>query len=266
MKPLPPFFQLEKYQISPTDVTRMVFGCDPQAIHPDVILLPWWKAQVFERWVERITVITPDILSEVVFQGRPISIIRSGIGAPQAGDAVLALGCTGCRRILFAGSIGGLRPEMQIGDLLLPEFTVAGDGFCRYLEAQMPLPDCFLEHCAPDADLQQAVARVAAPLAQAAGVAIHSGPVYATDSILAQFGKLDYIAQNLGCIGIEMETAAVFKAARSVDIRAAALFSVSDVPVRQKTLYAGRSAEEKQHRLETRAQVLARALLECLRA
>jgi purine-nucleoside phosphorylase len=68
----------------------------------------------------------------------------------------------------------------------------------------------------------------------------------------------------LGCIGFEMETAAAFKAARLVGIRAAALFPVSDVPFQKKSLFAGRSEAEKEKRIEIRKKVLAKALLDAI--
>ncbi len=264
MKTLPTFLQLEKYRISPLDVVRMTFRCAPDAIRPDVILMPWWKPAIFSPWVDQITTITEDILYEIEYKGKPISVIRSGIGAPQAGDTTLALGCTPCQRILFAGSVGGLRPEMRVGDLMLAEYSVSGDGYCRYLEADPSARDCFLDRTYPDETLSQALARSLAPLAQEAGVSVHTGPIFCIDTILAQFSRLEFIAKDLGCAGIEMETAAVFKAARLVGIQAAPLFSISDVPVIKKSLYSGRSEEEKEARREIRSKVLARALLECL--
>lgn len=264
MRRLPDFFQLDQYNISPVDVTRMVFHCDPDVIHPDVILMPWWQPDLFIPWVGEITTIIPNILYELVFGGKPVSIIRSGIGAPQAGDSVLALGCTACERILFAGSVGGLRPEIRIGELMLPEFSYSGDGFSRYIDRDFPAKDTFLERATPDEGLARSIASSLAPLASQAGVRVHTGPVFSIDSILAQFSKLDYLAIELGCIGIEMETAAVFKAARMVGIRAAALFSVSDVPVGKRTLYSGRSDDEQRFRKEIRSKVLAKALLDCL--
>ena len=266
MKTLPAFLQLEKYGISPIDIIWMTFHCPPDAIHPDVILMPWWQPTIFSPWVDQITTISDSLLYEMEYRGRPISVIRSGIGAPQAGDTTLALGCTPCERILFAGSVGGLHPDIRIGDLMLPQYSVSGDGFCRYLETDPAARDCFLERIFPDETLSRAVARSATALGQEAGVAVHTGPIFCIDSILAQFGKLDTIAGDLGCIGIEMETAAVFKAAHVVGIQAAALFSVSDVPVIKKSLYVGRTQEEKEYRREIRSKVLARALLDCLQS
>ncbi len=265
MKTLPGFFRLDQFNISPADVTRGIFHCDPECIHPDVILMPWWQTEVFGLWANRITTITEHILYELEYKGKTISVIRSGIGAPQAGDTVLALGCTPCERIIFAGSVGGLQSDIQIGDLMMPEFAYSGDGFCRYLEADAPLKDCFLERVYPDESLSLALSRSASPLAVEAGVVIHTGPIFSIDSILAQFRILDYFSEPLGSIGIEMETAAVFKAARLVGIQAAALLSVSDVPGIKKTLYAGRLPEERNRRKDIRSRVLARAVLDCLK-
>jgi purine-nucleoside phosphorylase len=257
------FLHLDKYNISPADVVRMAFKCAPEAIHADVILAPIWKVEIFSQWAESITVITPDVLYDLAYQGKTISFLRSGVGAPLTGDAVLALGCTSCQRILFAGSVGGLRAGMHIGDLMLPEFSYAGDGFCRYLQPVFPPQDCFLEHNAPDDALSAALYQATLPLAQEAGVAVHTGPVFSIDTILAQFSILDEII-SLGCIGIEMETAAAFKAARLVGIPAAALFSVSDVPVKNQSLFSGRPAAEKDYRKVIRSTIFAKALLDCL--
>ena len=264
MKTISDFFQLDRFNISPANITQMVFHCVPEIIQPDVILMPYWQPEVFGEWVDRITIISDHLLYEFEYKGKKISVVRSGIGAPQAGDAVLALGFTACERLLFAGSVGGLQPNIQIGDLMMPEFSYSGDGFCRYLETEAPKVDCFLERILPDKALSSILLSSASLLAIEAGIAIHTGPVYCIDSILSQFRLLDYFSGELGCIGIEMETAAVFKAARKVGIQAAALFSVSDVPVMKRTLYAGRSSEERNRRIQIRANVLAKAVLDCL--
>jgi purine-nucleoside phosphorylase len=266
MKTLPAFFELEKFGISPADVTRMVFHCEPEEIHPDVILMPWWQPEIFRVWVGEINTLRSGVLFETEYKGKPISIVRSGVGAPLAGDSVLALGCTPCRRILFAGSVGGLSTRLRIGDLLVPSFSYSGDGFCRYLEPGFPPRDCCQECIAPDNGLTQAITSTTALFAEEAGVAMHRGPVFCIDSILAQFGKLEYLANELGCLGIEMETAAVFKVARMVGIQASALLSVSDVPIQKQSLFAGRSEAEQSRRREIRRTVLARAVLDCFAA
>src|SRR5438874_7143320 len=52
------------------------------------------------------------------FSALLVTVIRSGLGAPQTGDIVLALGCTRCETLVFSGSVGGLDAAMGIGDLV----------------------------------------------------------------------------------------------------------------------------------------------------
>ena len=264
MRTLPDFFQLENYNVSAVDVTRMVFHSEPDAIHPDVILFPYWQADLFSPWVDRITTIRTDVLYEVEYRGSKFSLVRSGIGAPLAGDMTLALGLTPCERLLFAGSVGGLQPAIRIGDLMIPEFSYSGDGYCRYLEPEAPKKDCMLEQVRPDPSLSSTLLHLAMERAQEVEVKVHQGPVFSIDTILSQFRLLDYFSGELDCVGIEMETAAVFKAARRVGIQCAALLSVSDVPVNKQTLLSGRSLQEQDHRKEIRSKVLTRILLDCI--
>ncbi len=150
--------------------------------------MPWWQPDVFGLWANRITTITDHILYELEFKGKTISVIRSGIGAPQSGDTVLALGCTPCERIIFAGSVGGLRSDIHIGDLITPEFSYSGDGFCRYLGPEAPLKDCFLERIYPDESLSLALSRSASPLAEEAGVVILPARFSASTAFLPNSG------------------------------------------------------------------------------
>ena len=71
---------------------------------------------------------------------------------------------------------------------------------------------------------------------------------------------------NYHCIGIEMETAAVFRAAELVSVRAAALLQISDVPADRKSLFSGRSEKEQERRRYIRRHVLPRIALEVLTA
>ena len=72
--------------------------------------------------------------------------------------------------------------------------------------------------------------------------------------------------QRFGCIGIEMETAAVFRVARLVGIKAAALLQFSDVIPAQKSLFSGRTPRDQARRREVRSTVLAEAVIAALRS
>lgn len=249
---------------SPADIIRGTLRCEPAAIHRDVILTPHWKAEIFEPFVRSLTVIVPDVVYEIEMRGRIITLIRSGIGAPLTGDAVLVLGTTACKRLIFIGSAGGLAPEVNIGDLLVPSVSLSGDGFSRYLQASLSPTDTFLQPAASNPGLTAALLGYAEENSRSAGIAVHKGRVFSTDSIVAQFPLLDALASQHACLAVEMETAAVFAAAQHVGIQAAALLAISDSPLKDKSLFSGRTAEDSAHYQAIKTNVLPKILLDTL--
>jgi len=261
------FLQLDRHNIKAEDVVRTYLGCAPDEIHQKVIITPTWGVRILEGHVESIVTVFEGFSSavwEVQYAGERISIIRSGMGAPFAGDTVLALSCTPCETLLFAGSAGGLVSAMQIGDLLIAQESVCGDGFCRYLEPEIAPRDCFHDTITPDADLTRRLTQVATEISSEHSIPLHSGKIFSTSSILAQFFRADDLVQRCDCIGIEMETAATFKAAGLVGIKAGALLQISDVIPLGKSLFAGRTEEEMDELKRIRDAILPKILLESI--
>lgn len=258
---LPDYFALDRYGITPADVTRLMLGCEPERIHPDVVLTPVWHLETILDGAELVETVTPKRVFTFEYNGRPVTVVRSGIGAPLAGDAVLALGCTACARLVFTGSVGGLVSGMTIGHLVLATEAVAGDGFSNYLAPGPLAPGAFLTVATPDADLTATLGGLAEEAGATSGVSLTRGRVFSGDALVAQFHHLPGIVRDHGCIGIEMEVAAVFRAAALVGIRAAALLQLSDVSADGKSLFAGRSEAEQARKWDLRRRVLAPLVL-----
>lgn len=123
---IPDYFQLHKYNVSPENIVRHYFGCDTDTVRPKVIVTPIWPIKVFSKAADTITSITERRVYQVEYKGHFITLIRSGIGASLTGDVMLALGCTLCERLIFTGSVGGLDPSMEVGDLIVPEKSFSG--------------------------------------------------------------------------------------------------------------------------------------------
>ena len=130
---LPAFLQLERYNISPEDVVRVFFRCAPSDIQSKVVITPIWGAPIFQPHLETLTTVSDGLVWRLQYHGTPVTVIRSGLGAPQTGDIVLALGCTRCETLVFSGSVGGLDAAMGIGDLVVVDQSFCGDGFSRYV-------------------------------------------------------------------------------------------------------------------------------------
>jgi purine-nucleoside phosphorylase len=263
---LPAFFQLGKYNISPEDVVRCTFGCEPDTIENKVIVTPNWGPDVFADAADAITEIASGLRSvwQLSYAGRVLSLIRSGIGAPMAGEAVLALGCTPCKTLIFTGSLAGLHKDIRIGDLFVVERSICGDGFSRYLNSDILPNDSFLQPVIPARDLTEHVKGQAAEICHSRSLPLHQGTVFSTDSVLTEFFRLNHFLEELKCTGLEMETAAVFRSANLLRIEAAALLVVSDTPLQNKSLFSGRTLEDRERVRANRRGVLARAILDSL--
>lgn len=73
-------------------------------------------------------------------------------------DALLSLGITPCKRVLFIGSVGALSSEIGIGDIVIPEFSICGDGASRYIASDsLKNSDVFGKKTFPDSDLLKIV-------------------------------------------------------------------------------------------------------------
>lgn len=268
-KGIPEYFAHKKYNISPEDITRLVLRCEPEDIQKKVILTPIWSKEDFlTDIVDNIETISESdfvpCVYTVSYQNRLMTLVRSGIGAPQAGDVVLALGCTPCRHLIFTGSFGGLTEDLAIGDLLTIAESIGGDGYSSYLKEGELSPHAFLKPARPDAGLNGLLEEHAASLAAENNVNLHKGKIFSSDTIVAQFYHLDGIREKHGCRGIEMETSAVFNCSRLVGIAATALLLVSDVIPTNKSLFSGRTEDERSRYKYVKKSVLSRIILETL--
>jgi purine-nucleoside phosphorylase len=261
---IPEYFALAKYDISPGDVTRMFLHCTPDVIHEKVVITPIWDQAFFSEIAGEIETIFENYLYCITYHDQKISLVRPGMGAPLVGDVVLALGCTPCRRIVFTGSFGGLTDKFAVGDLMVVTESISGDGYSNYLMTGELASSNFLKPTCPDLELTGLLEQNALRLSAENGVTLHKGRVFSSDSILAEYRHLDTITKKCGCTGIEMETSAVFNAASLVGIQSAALLMVSDVTPTRKTLFSGRTEEDRERRHYVRNSVLSKIILDTL--
>ncbi len=261
---LPGYFALDRYGITAEDVVRLALHCEPGAICEDVLITPIWSQDSFLDVASLVETVTPDTVFTLEYEGSRVTLIRSGIGAPQTGDMMLALACTPCRRVVFVGSVGGLVPGMRIGDLMIPTASVSGDGFSRYLSAESATWAGTPGIASPEPSVIEKLRNLCRLQAEGTGATLHEGRVFSTDSIVAQFHHLGEISGGLGCIGIEMETAAVFRTAAMTGISAGALLQISDVIPDRKSLFSGRDEADRQRRQAIRRGLLSRVALDTL--
>lgn len=247
-----------RFGTDPEAFVRGVLGCGSQEIRPTVILAPVWQPSWFPE--VKAVPLTAGALRvwQVELDGRSATWVTPGVGAPVNMDAVLALGSTGCGRIVFLGSAGALDMEMEVGDIVLPAKSICGDGASRYLQKNLDA-DPFAQAAYPDSGLLDQAEALCKKACAPWGIVPRRAVNFSIDTIAAQFAHMDEILA-MGCGTIEMETAACFRAAELCGIPAAAVFSISDSTVRRKSLYSGRSEEDRRRRREVRSAVFPQVL------
>jgi uridine phosphorylase len=194
---------------------------------PEVVVLEgsWWRR---ERNAQRLALL--DDVRELAFpefhlgrhHGVPVAY-SCAYGAPRAVEPVHVFGELGTPLVVQIGSCGGLQPHVSTGDIVLPERATIGEGASQYYgghgfsEATPALVDAAAE----------AFAR--------RGLRAHRGSHVTTSALLAQPPALLGDWHRAGHLAVDMETSAVFSAARHFGMEAVSLLFVWDELLRGRS-------------------------------
>ncbi len=259
---------LKRFGSNENDICKHGIGVYPESIHENVVIAPWWEPPTLADLGNT------EYLSESEFSSIKVwnitnsdlefTYIKTGIGAPVLMDVILSLGVTRCKNIIFIGSVGSLDENIKIGDIVIPQWSICGDGASRYISHNsLKDHDVFGEKSYPDKQLYSTVLDNTKQVCSENNVNFHIGKTFSIDTIFAQFAYIDEIL-SMGCNVIEMETAPAFRASALAGIAMAAIFSVSDNTVVNKSLVSGRTQQEKEYRSFTRKTVFPKIILKTL--
>ena len=243
---------IKRYGSNETDICIHGIGVLPEQINKNVIIAPWWEPASLPELGQA------EYLSESQFsavkvwnirsENKDVTYIKTGIGAPVLMDAILSLGVTKCEKVIFIGSVGSLDEQIGIGDIVIPEYSVCGDGASRYIDSDALMDsDTFGNKVEPDKEMFKTVCRITDRICKNNDVKYHIGKTFSIDTVFAQYAHIDEI-KEMGCNVIEMETAAAFRAAKISGLSLVAIFSVSDNTVTNKSLISGRTEREMAYR------------------
>jgi uridine phosphorylase len=152
-------------------------------------------------------------------RGYSVGILKSKFGAPAVAMAVEVLANMGVRTVIGVGFCGGLRPDVNCGDLILPLASVRDDGTtARYVAEGYP--------AVADIEALDALRQAAVSL----GHRWHCGFIWSTEGILLESTESVRHWATRGVIGVDMEVGALFTIARLRGVRAAAILVASDNP------------------------------------
>ena len=158
--------------------------------------------------------------------GVPVSVVSTGIGGPSAAIAMEELCNLGVHTFIRVGTCGGIKLDVQSGDIVVASGAVRMEGTSReYAPIEYP--------AVPDFDVTCALVQAAKNL----GLPTHTGVVQCKDSFYGQHSpqrmpvhselvqKWD-AWKRLGVLASEMESAALFTAAASRGVRCGSVFHV----------------------------------------
>lgn len=178
----------------------------------------WWRQKALDTRLPLLTEVRelgmPD-LWHGWYGDIPVAYCPA-YGAPRAVEPVHVLGLCGTPNVVQIGSCGSLQPEVRTGDIVLSERATIGEGASQYYGGKG----------VAEANLGR-VARAASLLA-ARDMYAHRGPTVTTSALLVQPKALLQKWMNAGYLAVDMETSAVFSAARAFGMRAASLLFVWD--------------------------------------
>lgn len=244
-------------------------GIALEKINATVILSPGWfperlfAADTITELVQRSPLFGYQIWN-VEQNGFTLTYIRTGFGAPVVMDCLLLLGLSGrCRTVFFVSSVGGLSDKMEIGDIVLPEYSACGDGASRYLE-----DDFYNDHLGqkqfPNEALFCKVVRATQKVCEEHGVQWHLGKIFCVDTIVGQYPHLNRITCE-GYNAVDMESAAAMKAANMLNIPIASILQVSDCAVKEnQSLMAKRTETDRKYRRYVANEIIPRILTESM--
>lgn len=190
-------------------------------------------ADTFLQDVRQVTGVRGMLGFTGTYQGRPISVMGSGMGMPSIGIYSYELfNFYGVESIIRVGSAGGIADEVKVRDV------VAGMGACtnsNYAH-QYQLPGTY----APIASFDLLERAVAAGRDQ--GVELKVGNVLSSDTFYDDNDQATVSWQKMGVLAVEMEAAALYMNAARANKKALCLLTISDLPLKGESL----SAEERQ--------------------
>ncbi len=179
-----------------------------------------WAAETFLEDVKLVNEVRGMLGFTGTFEGKPISVQTTGMGAPSAGIVFEELVMLGAKRLIRVGTCGGLQSGMNMGDTVV--------GIAASSDDQTPIRYAQMDGFAPSATF--GLAEVAAGLSRQSGSgAVHVGSIVTSGLFYDPDPDTFNRWRRLGHLGVEMEAAMMYTIAAVKGIESLAIMTVSDI-------------------------------------
>lgn len=234
-------------------LSEFILGCDLEKIRETVIMAPCWLPDSVGITGSELLADGSCKIWDCRIKEKDFTYILTGVGACNCADIVLALSNTACKRIMFIGSAGAIEKDICVGDIVLPDSFMVGEGASRYLQDSLktdPFGAVF-SVCSVSYDK---ILEAAKETAAEYGVACHTGRVISVESIYSQFGFINYFLE-MGCSFLDMESSAFIVAAAKSKLEGIVCFCISDNSAKKQSLVTV-SSELTQFRKGVRRKIM----------
>jgi purine-nucleoside phosphorylase len=231
-------------------------GAEPGDIAPDVLMPgdPRRATRIAETVLTDARLVTEvrGILGYTgTWQGRPVSVVASGMGVPSISIYATELfRFYGVQRIVRIGTAGGMAPHLDLGDVVIATAAHTDSDV-----SERRLPGVHYSH-APDFGL--AAAAVTAARATE-GARVHAGAVFTSDAFYSNRPQVTQALVEHGTLAVEMEAAGLYAVADVERRKALAIMSISDLTFRADELTAAQREELFDHAVQIALAALATA-------
>jgi len=151
------------------------------------------------------------------FQGTKITTINGGRFAADTAITTEILCSAEAKTMIRLGSCGALREDIKVGDLIVADMALAGEGVTPYyvdknfkIQSDKQLTDALME------------------ATKSAAHKVHRGKVWSTDAILRETREVVSKAVDQGAIAVDMVTSVFLTICQTYKIPATVILAVSD--------------------------------------
>jgi len=150
-------------------------------------------------------------------QSSPMFWAGPAVGAPMAVICLEKLIALGARRIIVCGSCGSLRPELGVGELVLPAWGISEEG----TSGHYPIEERSESSPRLRKDLKDFFTGI--------GKEVAEGPIWTTDALYRETREKVVRYGSEGILAVDMECSALMQVAAFRKVELAALLMVSDL-------------------------------------
>jgi len=152
-----------------------------------------------------------------MFKGTKVTSINGGRFSADTAITTEILCNAQAKGMIRIGSCGALREDIKVGDLIVAECALRGEGVTPYYVSPDFQPQA-------DAGLTQELKEAAST----SGLTVHAGKVWSTDAILRETKEVVSKAVEQGAIAVDMVTSVFLTICQLYKIPAAVILAVSD--------------------------------------